>query len=56
MAGTSDNLDFSLKMLLAFKVVFYIFLKEKLSLVIDSVGKSMIESISTPIAKGTVKL
>lgn len=55
MTGTSNNLDFSLKMLLAFEVAFYIFLKE-VSLVIDSVGKSMIKSVSTPIAKGTVIL
>lgn len=50
MTRTSNNLDFSVKMLLAFEVAFYIFLKGKVSLVIDSVGKSMIKSVSTPIA------
>lgn len=56
MTGTSNNLDFSLKMLLALEVAFYIFLREKLSLVIDSVGKRMIKSIFTLIAKGIIKL
>lgn len=56
MTGTSNNLDFSLKMLLATEMAFYIFLKEKVSLVIDSVGKSMMKSVFTLIAKGTVKL
>jgi len=56
MTGTSNSLDFSLKMLLALKVAFYIFLKEEVSLVIDSVGESMIKSSSTLIAKRIVKL
>lgn len=49
MTGTS-NLDFSVKMLLTFQVAFYIFLEEKVSFVIDSVGESVIKSLSTPKA------
>lgn len=56
MTGESNNLDFFLTVLLASEAFLYIFLKENVSMVTDFVGKDMMKSVSTTIAKTTVKL